>query len=235
MMMMIMNFLYLLLVVAISEGFSIAPTTTQVHHPQDIHEWFTESLHEAESGEIKISSDDSWIAQQFHIVSPSSLLLPLATLVEPRYHNTNEWMTQAMEFGVVGPTAAQSRGAASGAAGAVVPPNSSFGRSDGFVETIVNAPIPGHITTTTTKKNNNLGRSPGRADWFGDSIFTSLTHTPPIVLGEHEDDATTSSTTKPIAATAVRVVGAPSPQSADWFLQAMYDHWDATVGKQAYW
>lgn len=228
-MMMIMNFLYLLLVVAMSEGFSVAPTTTQVHHPQDIHEWFTESLHEVETGDIKISLDDSWIAQQFHIVSPSSLLLPLATL-EPRCRNTNEWMTQAMEFGVVGPTATQSRGAASGAAGAVVPPNTSSGRrSDGFVETIVSAPIQGHTitTTTTTTNNNNLGRSPGRADWFGDSIFTSPTPTPPIVLGEHEDDATASSPAT------VRVVVAPSPQSADWFLQAMYDHWDDTVGQQA--
>ena len=194
----------LLLLFTESSGF--APTAVQV--PHDVHEWFTESLHEAEIGEIKIASatgggsdnDDSWIGQEFHSVSPATLFLsrsrPIVESAVISARRGNEWMTQALQWDVSGPTAAQAR-----AAGVGFP---RMGRSDGFVEeeaatrTLTTQKIPG-----TT---NLVGLPTGRSDWFG----TTSTMTSPSPADQHV-------TQEPRTAS----LAIMSQGSADWFHQAL--------------
>ena len=178
-----------------SSGF--APTAVQV--PHDVHEWFTESLHEAEIGEIKIGGDDdSWIGQEFHSVSPATLFLgrsrPIVESPVTSVRRGNEWMTQALQWDVSGPTASQAR-----AAGVGFP---QTGRSDGFVEEEA-------ATTQKMPRTTNLvGLPAGRSDWFG----TTSTMTSPRTA-ERPDHVTQ----EPCRAS----LAIMSQGSADWFHQAL--------------
>jgi hypothetical protein len=148
---------------AVSEVLSFSPTVVTFNPPQEIHEWFSESLHEVESGEIKVLSDDSWISHEFNSAVPS-LIVPNDCRPRTTEHPVgNEWMTLALQSRVSCPTAAQAR--APGAKFAMA------GRSDGFTDTLLHA---GHSRSTT----QHHGLPAGRADWFGSTLPPTSTARP---------------------------------------------------------
>jgi hypothetical protein len=183
-----------------TESSGFAPTAIQV--PHDVHEWFTESLHEAEIGEIKIASagggsdDDSWIGQEFHSVSPATLFLgrsrPIVETPVTSVRRGNEWMTHALQWDVSAPTASQAR-----AAGVGFP---QTGRSDGFVEEEAST------TQKMPRTTNLVGLPTGRSDWFG----TTSTMTSPSPADQHV-------TQEPRSAS----LAIMSQGSADWFHQVL--------------
>lgn len=193
-----MNWLYpIAFVLLISETSGFAPTTV-VQVPHDVHEWFTESLHEAEVGDIKVSSvDDSWIGQEFHSVSPESFSYfgqrrHHVTLESPPVAGGNEWMTHALQWGdVSGPPAAHAL--APGVVGL-----SRAGRSDGFVDKI---PATHHYYKAGTTL---VGLPTGRSDGF--STAASIATNPRI-----------TTQADPVS----RASSASRQGSGDWFHQAL--------------
>jgi hypothetical protein len=194
------NLLVVITCLLFTESSGFAPTVVQV--PHDVHEWFTESLHEAEIGEIKIvasavggSDDDSWIGQEFHSVSPATLFAsrsrPIVESPVTSVRRGNEWMTHALQWDVSGPTAAQAR-----AAGVGFP---RTGRSDGFVEEEAST------TQKMPRMTNLVGLPTGRSDWFG----TTSTMTSPSTADHVTQEPRRAS------------LAIMSQGSADWFHHAL--------------
>ena len=200
-----MNWLYpIAFVLLISETSGFAPTTV-VQVPHDVHEWFTESLHEAEVGDIKVSSvDDSWIGQEFHSVSPESFSYfgqrrHHVTLESPPVAGGNEWMTHALQWGdVSGPTAVHAL------APGVVGLSRAAGRSDGFVDKI---PATHHHYKAGTTL---VGLPTGRSDGF--STAASIATKPSITTQADHDTQSSLSRAS---------FGATRQGSGDWFHQAL--------------